>query len=66
MKHVLTIIKRSEQNPADCLSVEDLFPSDQSWEEAFEACQCLPVVLWACRGMMGTSATALFVLLELE
>ena len=42
MKHVLTIKKRSEQNPADCWSVEDLFPSDQAWEEAFAACQSLP------------------------
>lgn len=47
MKHVLTIKKRSEQNPADCWSVEDLFPSDQAWEEAFAACQSLPEELGA-------------------
>ena len=65
MKHVLTIKKRSEQNPADCWSVEDLFPSDQAWEEAFAACQSLPEELGACRGRLGTSAQALFDYLEL-
>ena len=65
MKHVLTIKKRSEQNPADCWSVEDLFPSDQAWEEAFAACQSLPEELGAYRGRLGTSAQALFDYLEL-
>ena len=32
-----TVKKRSEQAAADCWSIEDLFPSDQAWEEAFAA-----------------------------
>ena len=57
MKSVLTIKKRSEQNPADCWSVEDLFPSDQAWEEAFAACQSLPEELKQLEGRVFKSST---------
>ena len=60
-----TVKKRSEQAAADCWSIEDLFPSDQAWEEAFAACQALPGQLAAYRGRLGESAQALYEYLEL-
>ena len=59
-----TVKKRSEQAAADCWSIEDLFPSDQAWEEAFAACQALPGQLAAYRGRLGESAQAVFEYLE--
>ena len=58
--------KRGEQNPSDCWSIEDLFPSVQAWEAAFEACQALPGQLAAYQGRLGESAQALYEYLELS
>ena len=65
MASTLTIKKRSEQNPADCWSIEDLFPGDQAWEEAFAACQSLPEKLAAFQGRLAESAQTLYDYLEL-
>ena len=65
MASTLTIKKRSGQNPADCWSVEDLFPSDGAWEEAFAACQRLPEELAAYQGRLAESAQVLYGYLEL-
>ena len=59
MAKVTTILKRSEQKPADCWSVEDLFPSDEAWEAEFQACQEIPGQLSAYRGRLGSSAATL-------
>ena len=64
MAKVTTILKRSEQNPADCWSVEDLFPSDEAWEAEFQACQDIPDKMAAYRGRLGNSAATLLEYLE--
>ena len=37
MTEVKKIRKREELDPSVCWSISDLFPSDQAWEEAFQA-----------------------------
>lgn len=64
MAKVTTILKRSEQKPADCWSVEDLFPSDEAWETEFQACQDIPDKMAAYRGRLGSSAATLLEYLE--
>ncbi len=58
------IMKRCEQAPADCWSVEDLFPSDEAWEKALEDCQALPAQVSAYRGRLGGSARTLLEYLD--
>ena len=36
------ILKRHEQEPGNIWSVEDIFPSDQAWEQALDACKNFP------------------------
>ncbi len=55
-----TIPERKDQNPAACWSVEDLFPSDAAWEEAFQASRDLPEKAAAWQGQLGKSAQSLF------
>ncbi|MDE7243710.1 MAG: oligoendopeptidase F [Oscillospiraceae bacterium] len=50
---------RKDQNPAACWSIEDLFPSDAAWEEAFQACRDLPEKAAAWQGRLGESAQSL-------
>ena len=64
MANETKILKRSEQNPADCWSVEDLFPNDEAWEAEFQACQEIPDQMSAYRGRLGTSAATLLEYLE--
>ena len=58
------IKKRSEQDPADCWRLEDIFPDDGAWEQEFQACQGLPEELGAWEGRLGESAQSLFDYLE--
>ena len=58
------IKKRSEQDPASCWSVEDLFAGVEAWEAEFAACQGLPEELAAYRGRLGESAGTLLAYLE--
>ena len=60
------IKKRSEQDPASCWSVEDLFAGVEAWEAEFAACQGLPEELAAYRGRLGESAGTLLAYLELS
>lgn len=58
------ILKRSEQNPDDCWSVEDLFPNDEAWEAEFQACQEIPEQIAAYRGRLGANAVTLLEYLD--
>ncbi len=66
MPNVRKIVPRREQDPASCWSIEDLFPSNAAWEEAFAACEKLPEQLAAYRGRLGESAQALLEYLQLR
>lgn len=59
MANTKNIMKRNEQNPADCWSVEDLFPNDDAWETEFQSCQQIPEQLAVFRGRLGTDAATL-------
>ena len=64
MAHETRIPRREELDRAECWSTEDLFPSDEAWSRAFEACQSLPGELAAFRGKLGESAHSLNEYLE--
>ena len=64
MAHETRIPRREELDRAECWSTEDLFPSDEAWSRAFEACQSLPGELAAFRGKLGESAQSLYEYLE--
>lgn len=66
MNQPKSILKRSQQDPAACWSVTDIFPSDEAWAAEFEACQDLPDRLAAYQGRLGESARTLFDYLELN
>ncbi|MCH5275716.1 MAG: oligoendopeptidase F [Lachnospiraceae bacterium] len=61
-----SIIKRGEQNPANCWSVEDIFPNDEAWEAEFQSCQTIPEQVAAFRGRLGSDAATLLEYLELS
>ena len=60
MSHEMKIPKRSEQNPADCWAVEDLYPSDEAWTAEFESCQSFVDEMASFKGRLGESAETLF------
>ena len=60
MTEVKKIRKREELDPSVCWSISDLFPSDQAWEEAFQALGRLPEEAAAWRGRLGESAQSLY------
>ena len=66
MPNIRKIVSRSEQDPANCWSIEDLFPSVDAWEEAFAAYGKLPEQLAAYRGRLGESAQTLLEYLRLQ
>ena len=39
------IPNRNELDKSVCWAVEDLFPSDEAWEQELAACQSLPGIL---------------------
>ena len=61
----MKIPKRSEVDSASCWCVTDIFPSDEAWSQAFEACQSLPKEAAAYQGRLGGSAQTLLEYLEL-
>ncbi|MDE6880057.1 MAG: oligoendopeptidase F, partial [Oscillospiraceae bacterium] len=61
----MKIPKRSEVDSASCWCVTDIFPSDEAWSQAFEACQNLPKEAASYQGRLGGSAQALLEFLEL-
>lgn len=50
---------RQELDPAVCWAVEDLYPSDQAWEQDLESCKALPKELAAYQGRLSESAQTL-------
>ncbi len=66
MKENPRMITRSEQNPASCWSIEDLFPSDEAWYAALEACKDIPAQAETFKGRLGASAADLLAYLKAE
>ena len=60
MPNVKKIPNRNELDQNSCWSIEDLFPSDQAWAEAFQACQKLPEEVAAWQGRLAESARTLY------
>ena len=60
MSHEMKIPKRSEQNPADCWAVEDLYPNDEAWTAELESCQSFIDELVAYKGKLCDSAQTLY------
>ena len=54
-----TIPVRSQLNPGDCWAVEDIFPTEEAWAQALEACKDLPQEIAAYKGRLGESAQTL-------
>ena len=50
---------RSQLNPGDCWAVEDIFPTEEAWAQALEACKDLPQEIAAYKGRLGESAQTL-------
>ena len=60
------IPNRNELDKAVCWAVEDVFPSDEAWEQELAACGDLPDRLAAFRGRLGESAQTLLDFLNLS
>lgn len=55
---------RKELDPATCWAVEDLYPSDEAWEQDFTACKSLPQELSAFEGRLSESGQTLLSYLD--
>ena len=53
------IVSRKERDPASCWAVTDIFPSEEAWGEALEACKDLPAEIAGYAGRLGESAQTL-------
>ena len=53
------IPNRNELDKSVCWAVEDLFPSDEAWEQELAACQSLPGILQGYQGRLGESGQTL-------
>ncbi len=51
---------RSEADPKNTWALEDIFPSDEAWQSAFEEAQSFPQQVAAYRGRLGSSARTLY------
>ena len=60
------IVTRAQREKETCWSIEDLFPGDEAWEKAFEACQEIPAQAAAYQGRLGQSAKTLLEFMELS
>lgn len=60
MSNAKKIPARTEVDKNVCWSIEDLFPSDQAWTEAFEALKTLPEEIAVWQGRLGESARTLY------
>ena len=58
------IPKRSELDRSVCWSVEDIFPTEEAWAEALDACKDLPEEIASYQGRLGESAQTLLNWLE--
>ena len=59
------IPKRSEAEKQYTWATEDLFPTDEAWEQALEAAKVYPAEVAAFRGRLGESAQTLYEYLQL-
>ena len=50
---------RNELDRSTCWAVEDIFPSEEAWAEALEACKDLPAEIASYQGRLGESAATL-------
>jgi len=57
---------RNELDRSTCWAVEDVFPSDEAWEQELTACADLPAKLAAYQGRLGESGQALLEFLDLS
>ena len=60
-----TIPVRSEADPKYTWALEDIFPSDEAWQEAYEQAQSFPQQISAFRGKLGSSARNLYDYIQL-
>ena len=60
MSNAKKIPARNEVDKNVCWSIEDLFPSDHAWTEAFEALKTLPEEIAVWQGRLGESARTLY------
>ena len=58
------IPNRNELDKRFCWAVEDIFPSDEAWEQELEACKNLPAELAGFEGKLGDSGETLLAYLD--
>jgi len=58
------IPNRNELDKRFCWAVEDIFPSDEAWEQELEACKHLPAELAGFEGKLGDSGETLLAYLD--
>ena len=58
------IPNRNELDKRFCWAVEDLFPSDEAWEQELEACKNLPAALAGFEGKLADSGETLLAYLD--
>ena len=58
------IPNRNELDKSVCWAVEDIFPSDEAWEQELEACKNLPAEAAAYEGRLGESGETLLAYLD--
>ena len=58
------IPNRNELDPRFCWSIEDIFPSDEAWEQELTACQGIPAALSSYEGRLGESGRTLLAYLD--
>ena len=66
MSDATKILLRSEVNPKDTWAIEDLFPSDEAWEEAVKQLQAQTDEIVKYQGKLGDSAQSLYGYCALE
>ncbi|MBB5263319.1 oligoendopeptidase F [Catenibacillus scindens] len=66
MSDATKILLRSEVDPKDTWAIEDLFPSDEAWEEAVKQLQAQTDEIVKYQGKLGDSAQSLYGYCALE
>ena len=56
----MSMEERSARKPSELWAIEDLFPSDESWEAELTSLRELMTRLPAYQGKLGTSAETLY------
>ena len=62
----MSIEERSARKPSELWAIEDLFPSDESWEAELTSLRELMTRLPAYQGKLGTSAETLYEYMQLD